>query len=117
MKPFPPFAKTATVVANQVWIRAGAQGWRFMKAHSKSGEMVFPGDLAANEYTWPVEGLDVWIIGGDCPSPRLAGLVVACLLAGAESVHLIDRRNGLIRNRPFVDHYYRHEEQDARRAG
>lgn len=112
-KPLPPFAHNAKIVVGQLWIRAGQQGWRFMKANPQSGECVFPGDKSANEYRWPVTGLVCWIVGGDCPIPRLSGLVVQLLVSGATEVHLIDRRYGTIRNRPMVMHYYADEKVDV----
>ena len=91
-KPLPPYAKTARVVAGSLWIRCGDRGWNHMKRNPHLGEIVFPADRSANEYTWPVADLDVWIIGEDGDRDRVAGLCTALLQANARSVHLIDSR-------------------------
>lgn len=117
MNPLPPYANRARIIAGQLWIRCGQQGWRFMRAHPESGECVFPGDLPASAYRWPVDGLVCWLVGGDCPIPRISALVVELLKNGASEVHLIDRRFDTIRGRSMVLHYYAGEELDVRRVG
>lgn len=117
MKPLPPYAKSARIIAKTLWIRCGQQGWKFMRANPQSGECVFPGDLPASTYRWPVDDLVCQLVGGDCPIPRISALVIELLKNGASEVHLIDRRFGLIRGRPMVLHYYADEGLDDRRVG
>lgn len=101
MKPLPPYAKDAKVVADSIWIRCGTKAWDFAKSHPDAGEIIFPGDKSANEYRWDfVKGIDTQVIAHfdratqdySCSYPRMAGLCVALLLAGSPSVTVIDPR-------------------------
>lgn len=91
--PLPPYARSAQVVSDCVWIRCGPRGWRYLREHPQAGEIVYPADGPADRYDWSfVAGLDVWVVGGDAPHGHVVGLVVALLLADASVVHVIDKR-------------------------
>lgn len=91
-KMLPPYAKQLKPFDGAVWIYCGRRAWKvreMQKGATKEAVVLMPEGRHPNEYRWPVNGMETWIVGLDTELIICSHLVIACLDEGASSVTLI----------------------------
>lgn len=92
MKPLPPYARTATVVSDGLWIRCGQEGWNHLRGNPTCGEIVYPPNATPDKFDWSfVRDLEVWIVRGlSTGNHRVRALADHLMAEGAAMVVVID---------------------------
>ncbi len=86
---FPPYAKSARVVADALWVRCGQRGWEYAKAHPERGEIVWPAK-SIGEHDWSfVRGFHVYVVLGDT-DPFIGLYLVRELQDNGATVDVVD---------------------------
>lgn len=86
--PLPPLAREASLVDGWLWVYAGEKAWKLVGRGDDCRAVIYPVGKRADEYTWPVLGRRVMVIGHDRAVADLE-LLVGCLLrAGSTEVWL-----------------------------
>lgn len=98
----PPYAKRVGTLNGAVWIYCGTKAWKvreLQKGAARDCSIIMPEEREPQDYRWPVERSQVFIVGLDADITRCARLVLCCIDAGATEVWLIHEalKDGLVR--------------------